>query len=366
MANRVLDSRPAVLIIGYYGFGNLGDEAILQSLVAKLKNNLDAQLIVLSAYPEQTATELEVTAVDRWNPIAVIKAMGRCRGCIFGGGGLLQNKTSTQSLLYYLAIILLGRFLRRPVLLLGQGLGPINGLLSRMLTGIVLRYAAPIGCRDEASIALAAQLKLAGRWEGDLIFLGDHQAVQAEMTPGKDIVLAAAEPPACVRPQFIELLVGIADEFCRDHGGETILLPFFPAQDRALAGDIAARLTAPQRLIITTEPAEALSVIAHAGVVISSRLHPLEFAALCATPLIAIADDPKIANFITELRRHGGPLIPLYKMEDLPLLEEITAAIRVVLSLLFRRDLQESSALISAKTQQAFIPNLTRLKRLVG
>lgn len=366
MANRIFDSRPAVLIAGYYGFGNLGDEAILQVLVAKLKGNLDAQLIVLSARPEQTAAELGVAAIDRWSLIAVIKAMRRCRGCIFGGGGLLQNKTSTYSLLYYLAIILLGRFLRRPILLLGQGLGPINGLLSRILTSIVLRYAAPIGCRDEASIAFALQLKVAGRWEGDLIFLGNNPIVQSEITRGKDIVLAIAEPPSGVRSQFIEFLVDVADQFCRDQGGKTILLPFFPAQDRVLACDIAARLNSPHRLIVTTEPAEALSVIAYAGVVISTRLHPLEFAALCGTPLIAIASDPKIANFIAELRSYGGPAIPLYKIKDLPSLKEITPAIKAALSPLFRRNLKESSRQISDKAQQAFIPNLTRLKRLVG
>ncbi|MCI2425947.1 polysaccharide pyruvyl transferase CsaB [Candidatus Acetothermia bacterium] len=361
----IREKRSAILIVGYYGYGNLGDEAILQVLVAKLKDGLDAELIILSANPKQTAIELEVAAVDRWSPIALFKAMYRCRGCIFGGGGLLQNKTSTYSLLYYLVIILLGRFLRRPVLLLGQGLGPINGSLARTLTGIILRYVAPIGCRDEESIALASQLKVAGRWEGDLLFLRDQQVIQPEIIDSKDIVLAVAEPPSGVRSQFIELLVNIAAEFCRDHGGEVILLPFFPTQDRRLASDIAARLTSPYRLIVTTDPAEAFSVIASAGVVISSRLHPLEFAALCAVPVIAIAGDPKIANFISELRRHGGPMIPLYKIEDLPVLKEITSALNDTLLPSFRRDLKESCRRISVKSQQAFIPNLTRLQRLV-
>ncbi len=365
MTDHTCDSQPAILIVGYYGFGNLGDEALLQVLVGKLKKNLDAQLIVLSAHPKQTASELDVIAVNRWSPIAIIKAIYRCRCCIFGGGGLLQNKTSKHSLLYYLAIILLGRFLRRPVLLLGQGLGPINGRLSRMLTSIILRYVAPLGCRDDASIALASQLKVAGRWEGDLLFIGEEQVVQPKTTNGKDIILAVSEPPSAVRSQFIALLAGITDEYYRQHGGETILLPFFPAQDSVIADDIAAHLTAPYHLIVTTKPADALSVIANAGLIISSRLHPLEFAALCATPPVAIAGDPKIVNFVTELRDHGGPMIPLYQIEDLPRVEEVTAAIRTILSATFCRDLKASSQRISIKARQAFIPNLTRLKRLV-
>lgn len=59
-------SAPRVLISGYYGFGNLGDEALLDVIVKQLRTRYPAGSIsVLSADPAGTAARLNVDAVPR-------------------------------------------------------------------------------------------------------------------------------------------------------------------------------------------------------------------------------------------------------------------------------------------------------------
>ncbi|MGA8383888.1 MAG: polysaccharide pyruvyl transferase family protein, partial [Candidatus Cybelea sp.] len=95
-----------MLISGYYGFGNLGDEALLEVIVERLRRDFPAASIeVLSATPKRTAAAYRVDATPRWDWRAVRTAIGRADVVLSGGGGLLQNETSLRSLLYYAAVL---------------------------------------------------------------------------------------------------------------------------------------------------------------------------------------------------------------------------------------------------------------------
>lgn len=53
-----------ILISGYYGFDNIGDESILRTLVSSLREHIpDCSLTVLSHNPTSTR---ESTALRRW------------------------------------------------------------------------------------------------------------------------------------------------------------------------------------------------------------------------------------------------------------------------------------------------------------
>ena len=56
-----------VLLSGYYGFDNAGDEAVLYAIVRALRQvKPDIDITVLSNQPENTAQALDVKAVNRW------------------------------------------------------------------------------------------------------------------------------------------------------------------------------------------------------------------------------------------------------------------------------------------------------------
>ena len=56
----------------------------------------------------------------------VLKALRRCDALLSGGGSLLQDRTSTRSLLYYLSIIRAAELFHKPVMLYANGIGPVR------------------------------------------------------------------------------------------------------------------------------------------------------------------------------------------------------------------------------------------------
>ena len=116
-----------ILISGYYGFDNIGDESILRTLVSSLREHIpDCSLTVLSHNPASTREKYGVEAVDRMSPVAILRAVKKCDMLISGGGSLLQDVTSSKSLHYYLSIIRCAEFFHKKVFSYSQGSGPID------------------------------------------------------------------------------------------------------------------------------------------------------------------------------------------------------------------------------------------------
>ena len=84
---------PDALLIGHYGFKNLGDEAILAGMLSLLRERFPTgRWIVVSGDPEDTRQRHDVPAVDRADVPAVLSEAYRSRMVIVGGGGLLSDQ----------------------------------------------------------------------------------------------------------------------------------------------------------------------------------------------------------------------------------------------------------------------------------
>lgn len=112
-----------VLISGYYGFKNFGDEAILSVLVTHLKE-VGADITVLSSDTDYTAKKYSVNSVRSFDMVNVLKEIQNTDVLISGGGSLLQDVTSLKSLVYYSFIIALALLLNKKVIVFAQGIGP--------------------------------------------------------------------------------------------------------------------------------------------------------------------------------------------------------------------------------------------------
>ena len=127
-----------VVISGYYGSRNAGDEAMLAAMVEVLSDlNPKVNITVISASPEDTRQRHGVNAVGWLDLRGIFAAVRRADLLISGGGSLLQNVTSRRSLYYYLLIIWLAELLGTPVMLYAQGIGPINGGFARWFMGYI-------------------------------------------------------------------------------------------------------------------------------------------------------------------------------------------------------------------------------------
>ncbi len=139
-----------ILISGYYGFDNFGDETILSVLVEKLRH-YDTSIRVLSKNPIKTQRLHGVFSTLYFCLCQVILRIFQCDILISGGGSLLQDVTSLKSLLYYLWVINTALFFKKKVIIFAQGIGPINNKFGAFLTKKTLQKCSLISVRDRKS-----------------------------------------------------------------------------------------------------------------------------------------------------------------------------------------------------------------------
>lgn len=148
------EKRVKIVLCGYYGHGNFGDEVILSLLKQKIKEicenpprsrtvertdgaaertdgaaertNGAAERTNGAAEDKFAPTACEIFVLNTKNPIKIAKMLRGADLFVFGGGSLLQDSTSVASLLYYIALIRLARRLARRTVMLANGIGPIK------------------------------------------------------------------------------------------------------------------------------------------------------------------------------------------------------------------------------------------------
>ncbi len=146
-----------VLISGYYGFKNFGDEAILSVLVSHLKE-IGADITVFSSDTVYTAKKYSVNSVRSFYMPDVLKEIQNTDVLISGGGSLLQDVTSLKSLVYYSFIIALALLFNKKVIIFAQGIGPVNNKFAQFIVKNLLKHCSYVTVRDNDS------LKLLNKW----------------------------------------------------------------------------------------------------------------------------------------------------------------------------------------------------------
>jgi polysaccharide pyruvyl transferase CsaB len=340
-----------VVISGYYGFGNLGDEALLAVIAGRLRSrHPEAQIDVLSATPGDTAAYFGVEATPRWRMSAVRQAIARADVVLSGGGGLLQSATSLRSLVYYAGILRMAVRSGCKAMIFAQSIGPLDAIGSF----IVRRFCRGTNratVRDERSRLILSRLLPATRVErtADPVFL---YRSQAQIDLSEEGLGPQSGPYAvfCLReaPGFeaaIPALTRAVDRLAERHGIRAAFLPLGGRRDAAISTKvIRASKSAP--VLLPESPLErAAAVIAGARVVVGMRLHALILAANAAVPFLAVAYDPKVSALLEELRY---PLAALWRTGEKPPSEESVDLL--IDELVARRD--ELSAHLAAQLER--------------
>ena len=300
-------------VSGYYGFGNLGDDAILHAISGMFRQfPVPVRLTVLSNAPSDTIRQYGLSAVPRFSPVELFRTLKNSDILISGGGSLLQNKTSTRSLIYYLAVIRLAQLLGKPVVVYANGIGPLLGSRNRRMVRRAIDKCALVTLRDQQSLQ---ELRSLGISRPDLFVTGDPAFT----------LNATRKPRRLLRELGIsddEHVVGISVRNLRDNShfpeqfaklcdrlslelGKTIV---FLVMQESLDGDISRRIqsamTAPSYLAKTPgDPGAMLSLIRDMDAVISMRLHTIIFAAQMQVPVVGCVYDPKVAAFLELLEQ---------------------------------------------------------------
>ncbi|HHV61483.1 MAG TPA: polysaccharide pyruvyl transferase CsaB [Firmicutes bacterium] len=317
------------VISGYYGFTNTGDEAILAAIIQHIREiEPDADFLVISADPASTRKDHGVRAVARNDLPSIVRELARADLLISGGGGLLQDATSSRSIPYYLGIVLLAKVLGVKVFFYAQGVGPVRGLIGRCLVRFVGNIVDSITVRDEASCRLLRELGVKRprvTVVADPVFglavpqssLQPRRTGEVFENQGNTRLYPAGRPAApvigiAVRrwksfTQYQEAIIEFAHELYKGICAQFLFIPFHYPGDLELSREMARRIRevsngANIKIIEEYQGPEAvLSVVRKVDVLVGMRFHSLVFAALVGTPFVAISYDQKVDAFLSLL-----------------------------------------------------------------
>ncbi len=346
---------PKILISGYYGFDNFGDDAILLSLVSSIKKELkDSSITVISNNPKQTSETYKVNSVYKFDCLKILSKMVQTDLFISGGGSLLQDVTSFKSLIYYLGLIFLALILNKKVFIFAQGIGPIKSKFGRFLTIFALKKVRTITVRDEESYYFLKKHKLNPILTSDPVWdlnFEDYGKKTAEAKEKKTVGIELREWHLLTDEKIAETAKSVADNF----SDRKIIL--FSVQDNS---DLKPILKLKENLEklnknLNIEVKKGLSVqetvelTAGLDFLIAMRYHPLLIGVRFGILNLPLSYDPKVTNLAEECG------LPYLEINDI-LAEEMTKKVQNLIknSEFFEKKMQVFSTENQLKTRQNF------------
>ncbi len=297
--------RDGVLICGAYGKGNRGDNAILLEIVKQLRDiDPDVPICALSRSPRETCLDARISSIYTFRVGKIRKWLKRAELYISGGGTLMQDATSTRSLLYYLFSIRQAKRQGCKVMLYGCGVGPISKERNRKRTTKTLNACADvISVRDTYSRDFLDEIGVRKRE----VHLTADPALLLEATGERASGLSKKKKYALfsLRPwagYCEETFAEVIETVSAKHGLHPILYCMEPNRDLPLARSLAARLSCPCDVMEAGERGEdVIRLLRSVQLVVSMRLHTLIFAAGLGIPMVGVVYDPKVSGFLDNL-----------------------------------------------------------------
>ena len=305
-----------IVICGYHGFANSGDEALLKAMIDTLRNKYaDLSITVLSMKPESTRKLYNVESVYRYNLLKIYRLFKNSDLFIFGGGSLLQDITSKRSLYYYLTILNMAIKSGIKVMLYGNGIGPLVHSKSRARVAGCLNKVDLITLRDDLSDKLLAEI---GVNKPPVYITADPAfTLRFEDLPKNDLLLSEAKIPSGTKyavvsvrdwekvdPNFAYSIAKCCDNLYSKHGIVSLFVPMQYKDDEEISLNIISKMESKGYIIRRPlEIDEVFSLIGFSTLSIGMRLHTLIYATTLGVPIVALSYDPKVEAFMQSLHQ---------------------------------------------------------------
>jgi len=318
-----------IFFLGTHGQANIGDELLLTTFLHQLGH--EHRYVVNSYDPERTRAQFEpdvdieviATAGDRWR---LLRHLVSCDAVVFGGGSIVKElyrsvgRWRYATLVMVLALVVVARVARRPVLLCGIGVGPIDTRLGRFLAAIIVRAASLVSVRDATSYDTCLSI---GARPDRVVRIPDPAFVNRadRLLPALDAVPADADPNGRVRialnlnrdiangDRWDDVLAELAQTFELVAHRIPIEIHALPMQSEFKEHDDATILRAfladhPEWNPVVHDTADhhdIATIIASCDIVVSERFHAIVVAAILGRPTIGLLYDVKVAELAHQL-----------------------------------------------------------------
>ncbi len=277
-----------ILLSGYFGFGNCGDEIILYT-EKKFFEDSGYEVFPVCKVPKGQ------NELSR-NLLKTVAAIRRSDIIVSGGGGLLQDKTSLKSLFYYLFMLFAGRLFGKKTVCFAQGIGPLNTAFGRFITGKVVSRANLITVRDEYSKSVLRNcgIKKPINVCADVAFLFD---VKEEIPlPYEKFVIFS--PGYSTNMPSVDTLADIANVMQKESGFPVVIMPLYPGRDGKIALEVSKKTGFP--VVIFKRIGQCLYAFEKSEFVVGMRYHSVVLSSLAKKAFVSMSYDPKVSAISEE------------------------------------------------------------------
>lgn len=287
-------------IWGYYGFNNLGDDLILNTLLDCIKKiNSNASITVLSKECNDIMIEDKnnVKVENRSVKTALIKTL-QMDVFIIGGGGIFPANTSTR-LLFYFSIALIMKIRRKKVACIGVGIEEKNfsRFANRILLKLLIRLCDDFSVRQEKfSSPYFYQWKNFDKvvFAADMVFSNEYLCENKILKQNNRVIFSTADifdlVPGLSKEKFIIATSEIIESVL-NRGYSVCLVSFTNTKDQLLNEKIEERVNNPKCVSIpyVTNMQNTMEIIASSRYAICMRFHAIVLALKFDIPVCAIA-----------------------------------------------------------------------------
>lgn len=297
-----------VLISGYFGFNNLGDEAILNSMIEMIEElNPEAEIIVLSNSPESTKVKYNTEAIYRYDIFKIMSEMKRSDIFISGGGSLLQDVTSLRSVPYYLGLIFIAFIFNMKTIFFAQGVGPVRNKFFRFLIEKVLNRVDFLSVRDKNSKTFLENI---GIKKNKINIIDDPvfglNTFNSDLKKNKEKNDELQNIGVSVRNWhnngYLDPLADFLNKIGEKNEISITIIPFHQGKDIETSKKLQDMLEVDSEVRkYTGDLDEVNEFYRNLDLFIGVRLHSLIFSAVNGIPFIGISYDPKTDSLIEEM-----------------------------------------------------------------
>src|SRR5882672_6971063 len=311
-------------ITGSYGGLNLGDEAILQSIIAQLRKDLPVEITVFSRDAEDTKRRHGVeraVPVRKLSRAEIAPEIERLDLLIFGGGGILYDADART----YLREVSIAREKGVPVMLYAVGAGPLVHAGAQAAVREELEQVEAITVRERSAQRV---LEEAGVHREILVTADPALLLKPEPVPRgvlrreglegrRRLIGMSVREPGVAAPDldpdvYHGLLANAADYMVDRFQAQIVFVPM----ERSVLDTqhshavIAKMLRAQSATVLKGEytSGQLLGLMRHFDFVLGMRLHFLVFAALQKVPFVALPYAGKVSGFLDDLKLPTPPL----------------------------------------------------------
>ena len=309
-------------ISGSYGGMNLGDEAILEGILSRLRTTVRADVTVFSQNPSDTlarhgvARAVPVRSLTKREVAGEIKELDLL---VLGGGGILYDGEAEA----YLREVFIAHEIGVPVVVYAISAGPLVTDVSRRAVRDALNASAVVTVRDRLGYQLLEDVGVTKEIHltADPALLLEPQELPTHALHAEGVELehnlvgfAVREPgpaaPDIDPDKYYALLAQAADFIIERYGADVVFVPMEKTDVQHSHAVVAHMQNAERAEILRRRysPRQVLDIMGRFEFAVGMRLHFLIFAALRGVPFAALPYASKVTGLLEDLEMEALPL----------------------------------------------------------